>query len=229
MSTPATVSLDLKRYEMINLQTRDLVTGWIRTNSSNSIPFCVNQICCIFFAEFDDWDQNFMSDQFTIDPVNNKILHHSEGQHGLYSAFLTNIASSGKHCWKFKIINWGDSNLMFGVWNLKSDTPKSQALSTYIGKTANTSYVFDYGFAELNKYDKNGIWTGAGTYGETVKVGSIIQMTLDLKDLTISYIINDEDYGVAFKEIEKSKYSAVITSYHGDNCVELLKYEQFYK
>lgn len=224
--------LDLKQYESINQQTKDLVNGWIRLNTLKNkdklIPKCVNQICCIFFCVTSDvWNMELMSEVFTTDPNNDKLLHHS-GVTGLRSAFLTNIVSFGKHCWTFKIINYGPYNLMFGIWNLESLVPTKAALDTYIGSVANTAYVFDFGFAELNIYDTNS-WTGAYTYGQQCEIGSIIKMNLNMDDLTLSYCINDKDYGIAFQHIENTKYSAIITSFANQNCVELIKYEQFYK
>lgn len=42
-------------------------------------------------------------------------------------------------------------------------------------------------------------------YGVNPKNGSIIEMILDLDNLTLSYIIDGKDYGKAF-DIEKGKY-----------------------
>ena len=46
-------------------------------------------------------------------------------------------------------------------------------------------------------------------------------MILDLNQYTLSYIINGEDYDIAFKDIESTKYSTCITGYCHTKIFEL--------
>eukprot|EP01083_Nonionella_stella_P176085 615170_1 len=220
--------LDLKKYSTIKQKTKDLVNGYIRLSHSNTdiIPQCVHQICCIFFyTSFDEWNQNLISKStyFTADPANESVLHHS-GSNGLKSAFLTNIVDEGKHCWRFVIKKYSSFNLMFGIWNLESDPePK---INAYMGSKGNTAYVFDFGYAELNKHDGSSVWTGANSYGTRCTEGSIIDIRLDFDALTLSYTINKVDFGVAFN-IKQGKYVFGVTSYSKDNCIVLEQYDPY--
>ena len=221
-------SLDLRIYEIIDQNWKDLVNGWIRLNKSHKhIPKCVNQICCIFyFVQWDEWNKSLMSKVFTLDKNNDKMLCHS-GKSGLNTAFMTNIVSEGKHCWTFKVIKYVGCNLMFGIYY--ANLQRSNALTTYIGSMENTAYAFDFGYGELNIHKRRGEWIKYGidiNYLETEQAE--IEMRLDLNNLTLSYTINNFDYGVAFK-VKRAKYCAAFTSFYSENSVELLKYQQFYK
>ena len=52
-------------------------------------------------------------------------------------------------------------------------------------------------------------------YGINPPNGSIIEMILDLNNLTLSFIIDDKDYGKAF-DVENGKYRAAIFFKKGD-------------
>ena len=65
-------------------------------------------------------------------------------------------------------------------------------------------------------------------YGERFEVNDIIEMRLDCNKWTLSYKINDKDFGKAF-DIEPNEYRAAITLTDGLGCLfELISYQKIY-
>ena len=60
-------------------------------------------------------------------------------------------------------------------------------------------------------------------YGRTCVDGDIVEMILNLYDLTLSYKINNKDYSKAF-DVEKTSYRAAISSYYKNDKFTLLSY-----
>ena len=65
-----------------------------------------------------------------------------------------------------------------------------------------------------------------GDYAQECEKGDVIKMTLNMIDLTLSFEINDIDYGKAF-DIKQGKYKAVIGGRY-DVCYELTSYTKIY-
>ena len=59
-------------------------------------------------------------------------------------------------------------------------------------------------------------------YGNECKINDIITMILDLNNLTLSYKINDKDYGIAFADIENTEYRAAFYTDLPDTEIELV-------
>ena len=142
------------------------------------------------------------------------------------NAYLTNIISDGIYRWTFKIIDICDE-LNFGIWKTNSatkpdtvhrffrDKDSGYAFEAKRGKLMDPSY-FDY--VELESYAK------------CCNNGDVVEMILNLEDYTLSFKVNDIDYGVAFKDIEKTEYRAAIFIYaygYGNTakvgCIELIE------
>ena len=88
-----------------------------------------------------------------------------------------------------------------------------------------------YGYA-YNKAQKTDPKTGgarddsddedARHYGSKVVSGDIIEMHCDMNKLELSFSVNGIDQGVAFREIEKTKYKVAVNLYVQDDMVTLL-------
>ena len=52
-------------------------------------------------------------------------------------------------------------------------------------------------------------------------------MCLDMNALTLSYSVNGKDQGIAFRDIDQVQYKAAVYTYHRDECVQLIAYNQF--
>ena len=56
--------------------------------------------------------------------------------------------------------------------------------------------------------------------------GDIIDMILDLQNNTLRYMVNDEDFGIAFKDIERTEYTTFVYMNWPRDSVELVSYQQ---
>ena len=152
------------------------------------------------------------------------------------TAFLTKVISAGIHRWTFRIINISDE-MNFGIYKVISRTPATLDLSDRFFSAANNGYAYE----AKNSMDKTAsdgnlmkpesmshhVWK---SYGANCKDGDIVEMILNLEEYTLSFKVNDIDYGVAFEDIEKTKYRAAIFMYvYGSNdhlkvgCIELIQ------
>eukprot|EP01084_Bolivina_argentea_P055603 101908_1 len=158
--------------------------------------------------------------------INNNILTQTHGG-GWGTSFLTNIVCSGKHHWKFKIINELGGNLRIGLWNNAYD-PKialNVPLGGHLPYSPNTAYSLDIVNGHLcNHYARMPPYIYPQYVTEKCKKGSIISMYVDFNNLCISYVINNKNWGKAF-DIVQEKYTAAVTlNYH--DAIELLLYEK---
>ena len=58
-----------------------------------------------------------------------------------------------------------------------------------------------------------------------VKTGDVIDMILDLNTYTLSYKCNEQDLGVAFKNIEETTYRAAVGYFHGKDAIKFISYK----
>eukprot|EP01084_Bolivina_argentea_P149340 260887_1 len=82
---------------------------------------------------------------------------------------------------------------------------------------------------------KKGQYSVLHEYGTKCKNGDIVVMTLDLNSFSLRFAINDQDYGVAFANIEDTEYRAAIFMYvygttgrnrmYKTGCVELIVFD----
>ena len=156
-----------------------------------------------------------------------KLLNDNEVQHcapynTANSAFLKNTISEGIFHWKFKIKKITSSYMDIGIWKINSGEQKL-AINTFFTRDKNSGYAFCVGFGTLVNPDDPNLNPGdLQKYGKICQNGDIVEMILNLDDLTLKYIINDTDYGVAYN-IEKTSYKAAIYMYGRGSCIQLLQ------
>jgi len=72
-----------------------------------------------------------------------------------------------------------------------------------------------YQYSFLSTQHKHLLGPFRKNYGESIhKEGSILEVVLNLNDLTISFIINGKDYGIAYSNIEKKHYRIAVCVYY---------------
>ena len=216
------MAINLKVYDSVDVQTKDLVNGYIRyllEGLSTDIPQIINVICCLFFYRTEEWDANLTHDALEI---TDDILTH-KGANGFSSAFMRNVIDHGINRWTFRINsynNWG--NVMIGIWNLSHDIE----LNKHIGREKLSSYVYDYAYAEINEQEEDDSWSGKDTYGVRCNQGSIIKMIVNFNDMTIQYVIEEVWYGKAY-DFAPGKYKCAVTFFPKGSQIELLSFTQF--
>ena len=85
------------------------------------------------------------------------------------------------------------------------------------GRLSDSSRPGTYCVGNVSGYDSE-----VAKYGIPCVEGDIIEMELDLNNLTIKYIINGKDYGIAFNNIENCNYRAAVTIDGGGSSITLL-------
>ena len=127
------------------------------------------------------------------------------------------------------------------IWRLQIGKTNESQFGSLIGIIPNHKVVQDNGdFIALNsRFDiapYNGYSFWSYNYGETGQVqrdtfkkpygtklvtDDIIEIHLNMKQFTVSFIINGKNYGVAFENIENTQYRLIVVIYN-DDYVKLL-------
>ena len=193
---------------------RLLVSGFVRNAGEiyniKNIPTDINTIIHLFLKFYDHWSQKYSSDKMEID--NNGLSCTVRGKRES-SVFGTTVVETGVFVWRIEIeqavIDEDDEGPFVGII---VDDPK------ILEKFQNDDGWDNYGY-QLCAVDgavvPNGSMGGTKTwyYGcKWHKTSDILEISLDLNERTLSFKVNDKDYGVAYKDIEKRKYRLVLTS-----------------
>ena len=91
--------------------------------------------------------------------------------------------------------------------------------------------VYKDGYAYIMNYgklaDRENFGSYGSDYGAICADGDIIEMILDMNKMTLSYKVNDKEYGVAFHNIDNTKYKAGLTMCHKTSKYEFISYMNF--
>eukprot|EP01084_Bolivina_argentea_P289424 496999_1 len=206
----------LNRLQKIQVRDKCLFDGYIRNNCNIMIPSEIVKICLLFYVLIEQWDEKCKSKDIRIDgDTIEKIKTHISWQR---SAYLSNTATEGIHCWRFKIDQYSGNWTMLGVWKIKCKPMVPEKFCT-----ANYHSTYAYIISKGSKTVDGG---NEYSYGIECKNGDVVEMELDLKQLTLSYKVNDKDYSVAY-EIEKASYKAVATLVGSGSKITLLSYQGY--
>ena len=214
--------VDIKRIKNADKRSIFAVYGYIHKYNPLFLDPIIDIILCFYYLA-DEWDAECIGSNLEL--IDGKTVKRDSG-FGCGSAFLTNTVSDGIFSWKFKIIE--DSNeLNFGIYKLKAGPPSNIQGRRFFGQP-NSGYTMDVadpsGKAILMDPTKKGC-APLRPYCNSCNIGDVVEMILDCDECTLSFKINDIDYGVAFDNIEKTEYRAAIFMYtYGKNgCIELLQ------
>ena len=214
-----------KFHEIKNMDKESIYTvyGFIRDSQKMlpknkpyyNIPELINKICLIFYYDNDEWDKKYISSGMKL--VNKNCLVQT--QINYKSSFGKRIIKSGKKNWKFRIEkcqyeSWG---ILIGIWKIESEKePPTETYFTHRGD--NAAYAFNVDYAKL--VNKRGSGHGRD-YGIKCKDGDIIDMYLDMNNLTLSFAINNKHYGKAF-DIEDTPYRLAVMMQDINNSITML-------
>ena len=207
---------------------RDLLNGYVRwieqaLNGSIRIADDIKYLCLLFLNETDSWNEHNINPLIKIDA--NKAILNKQGFANV-SVYLSNIVKHGKHVWRLKYITSDTqqkANGSIGIHKIKypQDIDEHFANISNVDirshrkpgihyKAASTGYSLNT-FGQLS----NPIYPGA--LGRNFYVGilpnDIVDMIVDLNQLTLSFIINGNDRGdesIAFGHIDECGYRAAV-------------------
>ena len=219
----AAIQSYLDDIKMIDQCTKDIVNGCIRDaqklfpndNAYYNIPPLVIYWCILFYAResFDSLNssQNY---EFIGNTRIKKLRDCYE------TVYLTRVANKGKHKWTFQLYKFDSRKFttIIGLWKTKFEAKPTNDLTSSSIKFYGL-YVND-GNLTWNAYERASHWYNAPRCSQ----GDIIEMTLDLDKLQISYKVNEKDCGVAFKDIESMEYKACLCVHFKGDTIDLLNY-----
>ena len=208
----------------VNLKLMQLAYGYARRQTKD-IPQPIIDLILLFYCQFDEWDPDVVEGNVVIINKKRVKVRRSKLSPRGGSAFLKNIISDGVFAWKFKIINVC-VGMEFGVMKIsKINRSCGQLFDRTNGHSWEATRYKDKGWLmDPKTYTQ----TMLREYGPQCKNGDVIEMILDLEQMTMRYKVNGVDLGIAFEEVEKTEYKAAIFMYaYGreetdDGCIELL-------
>ena len=204
--------------EDVDQRTMDIVSGFCGT-ILRSLPSDIMRVLILYYFVGEEFDPNNCPKYHLSN--NNKIAQKCDT--GWTNAYLTKIVSYGVHRWKFKLV-YDDVNLPLSMGVFKTKRALKQG-------TKNRAEDWDTkdGYIVIVSYQRRsakGMKIGESYGKRKSKSGDIIEMILDLNKHTLSYMVNEEDWGTAFDNIEQTSYRAVVAAGYWWDKFELLSYQQ---
>ena len=193
-----------------------LVAGYVRdierAHKIHRIPAEINDIIYLYQRLYDEWSKQYSSKKVTIDEIGSMITMHCDQD---VTAFGCHVVTKGIFKWRIKMVKF--------TYDEKID-----GSPPYVGIIEdNEEYMEEY--KNSCDWDENGYLLcckiGRLLCGDILtsdypcrwnKEGDILEMTLDLNERTLSFKVNDEDYGVAFEDIEEREYRLAFGGYKCD-------------
>ena len=231
------MSFTLEDSKLTDQKSKDLVFGFIKeaqgllpSSTYYNIPALVAHVCLVYYYLNEYFDpENIESFEFQDEEAKDCIVKTNN----LWCcAYLHTVVSSGKHHWKFEFQGI-DSDAEFGIPEI------GLAIIDKIGEESEFGNMRTYftekggGYAYIVSKqcltDPRGEMDESNSYGPSCKDREkfVIDMYADFDKLEIRYSVDEEDYGVAFKEIKPKKYRAAITASERGNKIRLLQYGCF--
>eukprot|EP01084_Bolivina_argentea_P251475 421770_1 len=172
----------------------------------------------------DEWDNKIIGCNIIITTNRNVICNETQ-QYCYRSCFGNNIYDGGTHHWKLQIKQYHHGycawNMLIGVMKINNNNKDDKLHHRNSHFTANNH---GYGFIGNLSY----LTTSHGNdriYGNKfINVGDIIDIYLNLNKYTLSYKINNIEYGIAYENLQQTRYCLAVTFCGNKNQLQMLKY-----
>ena len=205
------------------IKTDILVYGYIRDINKKFkllIPDDINKICFEYWliTVCDEWDKHYLSSEHVeIDESGATVKSIKAGVVSIYGC---RTVDKGVYSWQIKLMmNVAATSRWFCMGVIQD---KHGILERF---KQSYMYVEHHGCCLHND---GRFYRGSASFGKDymdrfkVEEEIIILMTLDMDNHTLSYKVNDKDYGIVTDQLGKDRYRLVI-SFHDENyIVELL-------
>eukprot|EP01084_Bolivina_argentea_P193676 332261_1 len=210
---------NLQHISKINQKRKDTVSGFIRTNFIQKFPNDLFLICVLFYGPTPDhFDPNCIANVMTLNEENQSVTQIKDQ---MASCYLKRIVHSGHYIWKFKIEHCKNNAggwMMIGIWRVQQDT--TPPLDSFFTRGQQQGY--GYSTCDGTISNSAGGYTSK-SYGIKVPTGSTVTMILDFDSLSLSFKVDDEDYGKSH-HINADSYRAAVYMGRKDDCIRLLSY-----
>ena len=197
------MALRLKQVSDIDRVRQLAVYGYIReyeqVNQVN-IPEGIIFVLILFYGDSDRWDPKYISQYMKL---SDRTL--TQVEYGMGSSYGQRVVDSGIFKWRLRIDQCTNDGFMLGIRRVKGDEADLPTKYWFTKGGFGNGYAFRSIVDEHARLTNDRGFALGRQYGSNSPNGAIIEMMLDLDNLTLSYIINDVDYGKAF-DIAKGKY-----------------------
>ena len=182
------------------------INGYLRNNYAdyNQIPQDILRLLALFYIiPLDSWDKELSAQMIIDDEIG--LIKADESQEGIfnwYNAYGTDIVKNGmSNTWKFQVDTIRQGNNDKSLWVVIGIIERNKI-------SVRQNFIENgRGFAAYYGEIKQNGWAAVKKYGCKCYPASVIQMNLDLtnENGTLSYVINGEDFGIAFDGIDNDK------------------------
>ena len=217
-------SLTLEDIKKIDQESKDVIYGYVKGIQKLfpadivyfTIPTLVIHWVLLYHYIGDQIDDSKLSEQYALSCENTVITV----QTGRISDFVPfqKVVENGIHQWKFKILKVNEDRLFMTLGIAKAN------IEIYCDRVDNFKERDGYGWMMNCNTLTN--WTSYTKGNKVCVSGDIIGMILNLNAMTLSYIVNDEDWGVAYDDIEQTAYRAVVSANCKGDAIQFISYEQ---
>ena len=221
--------IGLENVKSIDQRSKTFVNGYIRSiqklfpkdNIYYTIPALVIHWILLYYYLGDEFDDKKYRQCYTLSKK--KTIIKLTGSYGSGCAFMTRVARKpGIHCWKFKLLRLNTDTLWMtvGVWKTKRALKVNSRLD---GHMFGLFYGWLLNYRQLTEGDTKNI---RGRYApRRCKTGDIVEMILDLDKFQLKYVVNGEDFGVAFDNIEDTGYRVAVSMNKTNDEIEFISYQ----
>ena len=215
----------LKHLKEINKRTKYTVCGWIRRKEKSltlqNITSLISSICILYSRE--DEVFHVISNNGIKVSENKKMISKIDGKKGSNNNYgITKVSSTSNftYRWNLKFINEKGTGLIyFGIASKLSP-------NSHLVEVENNVY---YGFHSCAKFSHTAV--GHDRYGKSgYGKGDEISIILDLTQKEIKLVINGEDQGIAFGNVQKSDditYQLFVELWAVNDCVEIVDFSKY--
>ena len=202
-----------------------LVAGYVRNvetiHKIKSVPIEINDIIYLYQRLLDVWNKKYSNEGVVIDESTGIMSVNSEEDVTAYGSI---IVSKDVFKWRIKLVSVGENDIV---------TP------SFIGIIENEEALL-MRYQDRFHWDRNGcqLCGGSGSLYSSMpgilkplhgnyqcrwkKQDDILEMTLDLNEHTLSYKVNDTDFGVAFKNIRQNEYRLAWSTFDAKGAIFML-------
>ena len=213
---------------------KDLAFGYItgcEKQTKSLIPEMIKYLCLLYFNQNTDKFDSKHTHQVLTVTIDGKSISNTKCEYDYFNSYLENIVNHGINIWRVKC-NYVSRNDMIGIRKMNCCPLKlvgwfdeSEKL-TDCDSGSSLGYGMFIGGGLTNP--DNCFVNGRDDYAKSCEPSDIIEMKLDCNKYTLSYKINNNEYGKAFDIDSSVKYRAAITLSSVFSSYTLVSYQNIY-
>ena len=226
------MAFNFDRIKQIDQSTKDVVQGFIKQaqlllpldKPYFNIPSLVVHLVLMFY-----WNPEFFTKHggnASIDEKR-KIVCFSEEDAAYGNIEISGNITHGKYIWTFDVLKFDCGLLSVGI---DSSNKQFSSIDWYNNHfNPSEHYSFEMGTGSADIYSSA---VDCEDYGSGIHSNDTLIMELDFNHKTLGFMINDTDFGIAFRDIDfkdNRKYHMVVSGYvtrQKDIRIELADFQQ---